>query len=109
MFCAFICLLTVTAGLGVLAWFGWQRVASHLQNDAEATRMFVEHVVTPLLLGERTEEPAPEGQAQSEEAQTPAGGWMPGVRQRLNPSTKNTRRNQKRDGGELQTPPDPQP
>jgi hypothetical protein len=53
MFCAFLTLLMLCGGVGVLAWLGWQRVAAHLNNDAEAKEYFVEHVIAPMLLGEK--------------------------------------------------------
>ena len=63
MGCAFFILLVaallVLAGLGALAWFGWQRVAAHLKSNPEAARLLAEHVITPLLVGKQEVKPEP--------------------------------------------------
>jgi hypothetical protein len=58
MFCAFMTLLTLVAAAGMLVWLGWRRVAAHLNSNEAAKHCFLEHIVTPLLLGRR--EPKPE-------------------------------------------------
>jgi hypothetical protein len=57
MTCAFFSLLAVVVGLGALAGLGWRRIAAHLSARPEAARMFVEHIVTPVLLGGKTKGP----------------------------------------------------
>jgi hypothetical protein len=46
MLCAFFTLLMLVGGVGVLVWFGWRRVAGHLNKTPGAKHYFVEHVVT---------------------------------------------------------------
>ena len=64
MACAFFILLVAAllalAGLGALAWFGWRRVAAHLDGNPEAARLLAEHVITPLLLGKQAPEVKPQ-------------------------------------------------
>jgi hypothetical protein len=51
------CLLVMLCGvLGVLCYLGWQRIAGHLRQTPEAKQYFVEHILTPLLLGEKQPE-----------------------------------------------------
>ena len=59
MFLAFFILLMMCGGIGVLVWLGWQRVAAHLKNHPEAARILAEHVITPLLVGEKEPENKP--------------------------------------------------
>ena len=63
MGCAFFILLVaallVLAGLGALAWFGWRRVAAHLERNPESARLLAEHVITPLLIGKQEPRPEP--------------------------------------------------
>jgi hypothetical protein len=60
MFLAFFTLLVLMAAVSAFVWLGWLRVASHLKGNPQAARFLAEHVITPLLLGEK--EPTPEGQ-----------------------------------------------
>ena len=57
MGCAFFILqvaaLLAPAGLGALVWFGGRRVAAHLERNPEAARLLAEHVITPLLVGDK--------------------------------------------------------
>jgi hypothetical protein len=60
MTCAFFSVLMLLGGVISLMYLAWSRVRNHLQNQPEATKMFVEHVVAPMLLGERKEDKQPE-------------------------------------------------
>lgn len=50
---AFIALFMFDVAVGVLLWFGWQRVTAHLRANPEAAKLVAEHVITPLLTGEQ--------------------------------------------------------
>lgn len=65
MFLAFVLLFILGSVGGVLVWLGWRRIATHLNNNPEARRLFAEHVVNPLLLGAKAEETTPDGPDQS--------------------------------------------
>jgi hypothetical protein len=49
MFLMFLILVAFLATVGVLAWFGCQRVALHLRGNPDATKAVVEHVLIPLF------------------------------------------------------------
>jgi hypothetical protein len=65
MFFAFCFLFMLCGVLGILVWLGWQRISTHLNNNPEARRLFAEHVVNPLLLGPKADQPPPDSQAES--------------------------------------------
>jgi hypothetical protein len=56
MTCAFFAVLMLLGGIISLMYVAWSRVRNHLQDQSEATKMFVEHVVAPMLLGERKDD-----------------------------------------------------
>ena len=56
MFFAFLTLLVLDAGIGVLVWLGWRRVATHLRKNPEAARPLAEHVLAVFLFGEDEKE-----------------------------------------------------
>ena len=63
MFLMFLILVAFVATVGVLLWFGCQRVAVHLRGNPDATKAVVEHVLIPLF-GRKPEpeyESCPEG------------------------------------------------
>lgn len=49
MFLMFLILVAFVATVGVLVWFGCQRVAVHLRGNPDATKAVVEHVLIPLF------------------------------------------------------------
>lgn len=49
MFLMFVTFVVTLAGLGVLAWLGFRRIALHLRGNPEATKAVVEHVLIPLF------------------------------------------------------------
>jgi hypothetical protein len=49
MFLMFLILVAFLATVGVLVWFGCQRVALHLRGNPDATKAVVEHVLIPLF------------------------------------------------------------
>jgi hypothetical protein len=49
MFLMFLILVAFLATVGVLVWFGCQRVAVHLRGNPDATKAVVEHVLIPLF------------------------------------------------------------
>lgn len=49
MFLMFLILVAFVATVGVLVWFGCQRVAAHLRGNPDATKAVVEHVLIPLF------------------------------------------------------------
>lgn len=51
MFLMFLILVAFVATVGVLVWFGCQRVALHLRGNPDATKAVVEHVLIPLFGG----------------------------------------------------------
>jgi hypothetical protein len=67
MFYAFLSLAMLCGVLGILAWLGWRRIAAHLNNNPEARRLFAEHVVNPLLLGPKAQQPPPDAQDHGEQ------------------------------------------
>lgn len=56
MFFAFLTLLALDAGIGVLVWLGWRRVAAHLRKNPEAGKLLAQHVLAPMLFGEDEKE-----------------------------------------------------
>ena len=63
MFLMFLILVAFVATVGVLVWFGCQRVAVHLRGNPDATKAVVEHVFIPLFgrKPERDDESPPDG------------------------------------------------
>jgi hypothetical protein len=57
-FAFFSCLLMLNGAVGVLVWLAWQRVSTHMRNYPEAARLVAEHVLAPILTGQK--EPKPE-------------------------------------------------
>jgi len=49
MFLMFLILVAFIATVGVLIWFGCQRVGLHLRGNPDATKAVVEHVLIPLF------------------------------------------------------------
>ncbi len=45
--------LLVLTWAGALAWFGWRKISAHLKSNPEAARLLAEHVITPLLAGDK--------------------------------------------------------
>ena len=60
VFVTFILLTTI--GYGVLVWFCLRRVTAHLQDNPDATRAVVDHVLIPIL-GRRLVEASIENEA----------------------------------------------
>ena len=52
MFFAFMFLLMLCGGVGVLVWLAWRRIAAHLRKHPDAAKLIGEHVVAVLLSGE---------------------------------------------------------
>ena len=65
----------IVGGIGLLVWFGWQRVSAHMRKHPDAAKLVAEHVIAPLLIGPKSQEPNPEDQAQGEHDQTLDDGW----------------------------------
>lgn len=55
MFLAFVVLLMICAGIGVLVWLAWQKVTAHMRNHPEAAKLIAEHIIAPLLAGKPEE------------------------------------------------------
>jgi hypothetical protein len=60
MFLMFVTFVVTLAGLGVLAWLGFRRIALHLRGNPEGTRAVVEHVLIPLFGRKEELKPEPE-------------------------------------------------
>lgn len=56
MFLAFMCLLFLCGGVGVVLWLGFRRLQAHMQKNPEAAKLVAEHVIAPLLMGKKDEE-----------------------------------------------------
>ncbi len=54
---AFLILLALVASVATLIWLGWRHVAAHLRKNPEAARLLAEHVIAPLLTGEKESKP----------------------------------------------------
>ena len=67
MLCAFFSLLMIIGGVGLLVWFSWQRVSAHMQKHPDAAKLVAEHVIAPLLIGPKSDEPDPDGPARDED------------------------------------------
>jgi uncharacterized protein YneF (UPF0154 family) len=46
---ALITFVVTTASYGTGMFFAWRRIAEHLKENPEASRVFAEHVLIPLL------------------------------------------------------------
>jgi hypothetical protein len=53
MTCAFFSLLMLIGGVISLSYLGWRRVSSHLRANPEAAKLLVDHIVGPLLIGNK--------------------------------------------------------
>ena len=53
MFLAFFFLLMFCGVVAFMAWVAWQRVTAHMRANPEAARLVAEHIIAPLLTGEK--------------------------------------------------------
>jgi hypothetical protein len=57
MFFPFMLLLLFDGVVGVLVWLAWQRLTAHMRSNPEAARLIAEHVIAPLMTGEKESKP----------------------------------------------------
>jgi hypothetical protein len=56
MFIAFLFLLFLVGGIGVLVWLGAQRIIAHARECPEARKAIAEHILAPLFSPKKPKE-----------------------------------------------------